>query len=86
MGSKDCCSDKKLNYKSLIFPLVAVLTLGLAPHYPEPHLFEKLRWIFIEERPMASIDWFDVMWHGSPWVWFLWVFFASLKTRYGLKK
>lgn len=50
-------------------PLVASLTLGLAPFVPEPHIVEKLRWIAQGAEGMRPIDWFDVVMHGAPWVW-----------------
>jgi len=53
----------------LATPLLASLTLGLAPFVPEPHLVEKIRWIAQGAEGMRAIDWFDVVMHGSPWVW-----------------
>ncbi|MGB1103201.1 MAG: hypothetical protein ACPG21_06190 [Crocinitomicaceae bacterium] len=48
------------------------LTLGLAPFNP-PHIWGKLQWIagggaFSGAQPMAVMDWFDVLLHGTPWV------------------
>lgn len=47
--------------------IVLCLTLGLAPFKPEPHLWEKLRWLAAGElnRP---IDIFDLLLHGAPWI------------------
>jgi len=53
---------------SLTLPLAASLTLGLAPFFPEPHLVEKLGWIY-HGRPFRPIDVFDLFLHGAPWVW-----------------
>jgi hypothetical protein len=41
------------------------LLLGLAPFYPEPHLWEKLKMLSAGElsRP---IDIFDLLMHGTP--------------------
>ncbi|MDD9939355.1 MAG: hypothetical protein OXT09_37560 [Myxococcales bacterium] len=55
--------------KDLLLPLLACLTLGLAPFAPEPHLFGKLRWVWGGAHGMAPIDWFDLLMHGAPWVW-----------------
>lgn len=55
--------------RRLVVPLVASLTLGLAPFTPEPHLLGKLRWIAGGADGMAAMDWFDVLLHGGPWVW-----------------
>jgi hypothetical protein len=53
---------------SLTLPLVASLTLGLAPFFPEPHVIEKLRWLW-EGLPFRWIDALDLLMHGAPWVW-----------------
>ena len=44
---------------------VAALALGLAPFFPEPHLWEKLKMLFTGtlNRP---IDIFDLVMHGAP--------------------
>lgn len=43
-------------------------TLGLAPFLPEPHLVEKLRWLIDSSQQLQAIDWFDVLFHGVPWI------------------
>lgn len=45
---------------------IAALTLGLAPFFPEPHVWEKLKMLANGElsRP---IDIFDLLLHGAPW-------------------
>jgi len=60
---------KKKN--NLLLSLVAALTLGLAPFFPEPHLFEKIRWLLGGAEGMKLMDWFDFILHGSPWVWLI---------------
>lgn len=50
----------------LSFAIVACLSLGLAPFAP-PHLFEKLGMLFSGEL-VKAVDWFDLCWHGFPWV------------------
>ena len=47
--------------------IVSVVTLGLAPYMPEPHIAEKLRMLVAGElsRP---IDIFDLLLHGTPWI------------------
>jgi hypothetical protein len=44
-----------------------VATLGLAPWVPEPHIAEKIRWLFQGElsRPL---DIFDLLLHAVPWI------------------
>ena len=50
------------------FLLLACLTIGLAPFFPEPHIWGKLRWIAGGAVVMKPIDWFDAVLHGLPWV------------------
>ncbi|WP_159946655.1 hypothetical protein [Polaribacter septentrionalilitoris] len=52
--------------------LMASLTLGLAPFNP-PHIWGKIQWIlggnaFSGKDAMQAQDWFDVVLHGTPWV------------------
>lgn len=48
--------------------IMACLLLGLAPFVPEPHLLGKLRWVAGGAVGMQALDWFDLIWHGLPWV------------------
>ena len=50
------------------FVVLACLTLGLAPFYPEPHLWGKLKWVAGGAVGMQPMDWFDLALHGTPWV------------------
>ncbi len=56
--------------KSAVFPpLVAALTLGLAPFFPEPHIWGKIKWVAGGAVGMKPLDWFDLVLHGAPWIW-----------------
>lgn len=48
--------------------LIASLTLGLAPFFPEPHIWGKLKWMAGGAVGMQAMDWFDVVLHGTPWL------------------
>lgn len=48
--------------------ILLCLTLGLAPYFPEPHLWGKLRWVAGGARGMAPMDWFDLFFHAVPWL------------------
>ena len=48
--------------------LIASITLGLAPFSPEPHVWEKIKWVASGAEGMRAIDWFDLVLHGTPWV------------------
>ncbi|MBD80055.1 MAG: hypothetical protein CL840_14175 [Crocinitomicaceae bacterium] len=47
---------------------LASLTLGLAPFFPEPHIWGKVKWIAGGAVGMSAMDWFDVVLHGTPWL------------------
>lgn len=47
--------------------LVAALTLGLAPFFPEPHVVEKLRLLSRGEL-VRPLDIFDLCLHAAPWL------------------
>jgi len=48
--------------------VVACLTLGLAPFFPEPHFWGKLKWLIGGAQGMGAADWFDLLMHGAPWL------------------
>ncbi|MDR9502327.1 MAG: RND transporter [Desulfurivibrionaceae bacterium] len=52
----------------LDWPLLVVLclTLGLAPFTP-PHILEKLQ-MLSEGTLKRPLDWFDLFFHGIPWL------------------
>jgi hypothetical protein len=47
-------------------PILASLTLGLAPFAP-PHIVEKLQ-MLVHGELVKLIDWFDLLLHGAPWM------------------
>ena len=49
------------------FLLPTALVLGLAPFAPEPHLLEKLRFLFSGELK-RSVDIFDLLMHSAPMI------------------
>ena len=57
---------KLLNDWRLI--IIACLTLGLAPFFPEPHIVGKIKWIAGGAVGMKPMDWFDVVLHGFPFI------------------
>lgn len=46
--------------------LVLCATIGLAPFSP-PHIFEKLS-MLIKGNLTKPLDWFDLCFHGFPWL------------------
>ena len=47
--------------------VLLALTLGLAPFFPEPHLFEKVRMLF-QGQLVKPVDIFDFFMHLTPWL------------------
>ena len=60
------------------FALLLVLTLGLAPYRPEPHIVGKLRWVAGGAEGMQAMDWFDLALHGLPWLLLLYVLIGMI--------
>jgi len=58
---------KKSNSK-LSLAIMLSLTLGLAPFFPEPHIWGKLKWVVGGANGMTAMDYFDLVLHGTPWV------------------
>lgn len=58
--------------QSWSFYIVICLSLGLAPWFPEPHIWGKLKWLAGGGEGMGFMDWFDVFLHGTPWLLLLW--------------
>ncbi|WP_048330917.1 hypothetical protein [Bizionia psychrotolerans] len=48
--------------------LLLCLTLGLAPFFPEPHIWGKLKWLVGGATGMEPMDWFDLLFHGFPFL------------------
>lgn len=59
--------------------LFACLTVGLAPFTPEPHVWGKLKWVAGGAIGMQSMDWWDLVMHGTPFVLALWLIVLKLK-------
>lgn len=61
--------------------LLASLTLGLAPFDPEPHLWEKIKWVISGAEGMRPIDWFDLVLHAAPWIMLSISVFIKIKSK-----
>jgi hypothetical protein len=49
-----------------VLVIIGCLTLGLAPFAP-PHIWEKL--VMLKNGELSRpVDWFDLFYHGIPWV------------------
>ncbi|MDP3194544.1 RND transporter [Tabrizicola sp.] len=47
--------------------ILAALTLGLAPFFPEPHIWEKLKMLVAGDL-VKPVDIFDLLMHAAPFV------------------
>lgn len=61
--------------------LLASLSLGLAPFFPEPHIWGKLKWLAGGAVGMGPMDWFDVALHGTPWLLLILSLILKLKNK-----
>lgn len=57
------------------------LTLGLAPFFPEPHIIGKLIWIAGGANGMQSMDWFDIVLHGFPFILLIRIIILKLTSK-----
>lgn len=46
---------------------IAIVTLGLAPFTPEPHIWEKLK-MLAAGTLVNPVDSFDLVYHAVPWL------------------
>lgn len=68
---------KSLN-SALVVAGLATVTLGMAPYSPEPHVWEKIRWLLWDQGPGWNAMYiFDFFLHGTPWL----VFFSLLTLK-----
>ncbi len=47
--------------------ILAALTLGLAPFFPEPHIWEKLKMLVAGDLG-KPVDILDLLMHAAPWL------------------
>lgn len=55
--------------------IVASLTLGLAPFTPHAHIWKQMQNLWYG-RTMTGMDWFDLLMHGAPWIFLMYVLFS----------
>jgi hypothetical protein len=47
------------------------IVIGLAPYYPLPHSYEKLKWLLEGGNDMLLLDYFDLISHNLPWLYLI---------------
>lgn len=60
---------------------IACLTLGLAPFYPEPHIWGKIKWLAGGAHGMQWLDWWDFFMHGAPWMLLFRLIFINISKK-----
>ena len=68
-------------YNDLKMVLLLCFILGLAPFFPEPHIWGKIRWVAGGAVGMGPMDWADLLWHGAPWILVIRLGVLSLQKR-----
>lgn len=48
--------------------ILLCLTLGLAPFFPEPHIWGKIKWLAGGGVGMTLMDYLDFLFHGAPFL------------------
>ncbi|MBL7004767.1 MAG: RND transporter [Gammaproteobacteria bacterium] len=59
---------------------IAILFLGLAPFFPEPHVWQKLK-MLMDGTLTRPLDIFDFLLHGLPWILMLLKLYLVLFTK-----
>ena len=67
-------------YKSqLLNALLFCVVPGLLPFSAEPHIVGKVRWVMGGALGMQPMDYFDLVLHGSPFVYLAFVLIKMLR-------
>lgn len=74
--------SKFLSKQNFRFVILLCLSLGLAPFFPEPHVWGKIKWVLGGGVGMQPMDYFDLIFHGFPWLFLL----LLLGFKIGVKK
>ena len=65
----------------LALAITGSLTLGLAPFVPEPHIWGKIKWLWGGGVGTGAMDYFDVVLHGAPWVFLIYVLVKEARQK-----
>jgi hypothetical protein len=69
-------------YKSqLLNALLFCVVPGLLPFSAEPHIVGKVRWVMGGAIGMQPMDYFDLVLHGSPFVYLAFVLIKMLREN-----
>jgi hypothetical protein len=62
--------------------ILMCFTLGLAPFFPEPHVWGKVKWVAGGAVGMQLMDWLDFLFHGFPWILLLRLMIITAKAKF----
>ncbi|MFC3414144.1 hypothetical protein [Algoriphagus hitonicola] len=80
-------SIKSINpLNNWISVLMLTFFLGLAPFFPEPHIWGKLKWVAGGAVGMKLMDWGDLLFHGFPWILLIRLSIIQLKSKFKAAK
>lgn len=68
-------------FKDFKIAALLCLTLGLAPFFPEPHVWGKLKWVLGGANGMTVTDGFDLLLHGFPFVLLIWIIVLKISKK-----
>lgn len=60
--------------------VILSLTLGLMPYVPHPHIWKQIQNLWYG-RPMPALDWFDLLLHGTPWLFLIFVLIQMARGK-----
>lgn len=70
--------------KKLLNAALFCVIPGLLPFGSEPHIWGKLKWVLGGAHGMQAIDYFDLIMHGSPFVYLVIVLIQWGKKGFSL--
>lgn len=73
-------NDNKF-WNNPILLIIASLSLGLAPFFPEPHIWGKIILNAGGAQGMKLLDWWDFVMLGTPWIMLLRIVILRMFTN-----
>ena len=61
--------------------ILICLTLGLAPFFPEPHIYGKLKWLAGGAKGMSPLDYLDIFLYGFPFILLIRLIITKLRNK-----
>lgn len=74
-------TESNTDSSNFLMILFAICTLGLAPYFPEPHIWGKVKWLAGGGVGMGFMDYMDFLFHGIPWFWAIYALYKYSKNK-----